>query len=164
MIILLLSLVSLALSPDVPYYRRMMGASLESEDSARAFYNHTRKIEDTGPSTLLGYKAMSEFMMCNHVSGPFNKLEHFNKGKKMLEWAIERDGNNAELRFMRFCTQDNVPAMLHYRDELDEDKEFLIDYLKQVEVKDKTLKALIKNYLQDHRLCSSREQQTIKKL
>lgn len=164
MMIMLLSQAGRAFSPDLQYYRLLMEQSQKSSQSARTFYSHTRQIQNSGHPTLLGYKAMAELMMCNHVSGPFNKLGYFNRGKKMLEQAIEKDRNNAELRFMRFCIQDNVPAILNYRDELAEDKDFLIRYLKKTAVQDKALHEQIRAYLLDHKLCSSNEKQTIKNL
>ena len=164
MTFMLLSQTGRAFSPDLQYYRQLMERSQKSSQSARTFYEHTRQIQNTGHPTLLGYKAMSELMMCNHVSGPFNKLGYFNRGKKMLELAIEKDGNNAELRFMRFCVQDNVPAILNYSGELDADKEFLIRYLKKAGAKDEALHQQIRAYLQNHQLCSSDEKQTIKNL
>lgn len=164
MMIMLLSQAASAFSPDLQYYRGLLERSQKSSRSARTFYEQTRQIQHTGHPTLLGYKAMSELMMCNHVSGPFNKLGYFNRGRKMLEQAIGKDRNNAELRFMRFCIQDNVPAILNYSSELDADKEFLIGYLKKTGAKDAELYGLIRAYLQDHKLCSSTEKQTIKNL
>lgn len=164
MMIMLLSQAGRAFSQDVPYYRLLMERSQKSSKSARAFYDHMRQVQNTGHPILLGYKAMSELMMCHHVSGPFNKLGYFNRGKKMLEQAIGKDRNNAELRFMRFCIQDNVPAILNYRDELDEDKAFLISYLEKSGVQDRALWEQIRAYLADHKLSSSKEKQTIKNL
>ncbi|MBL7711980.1 MAG: hypothetical protein JNL13_05940, partial [Chitinophagaceae bacterium] len=146
MMIMLLSQVARAFSPDLQYYRGLLERSQQSSRSARAFYDQTRRIQDTGHPTLLGYKAMSELMMCPHVSGPFNKLGYFNRGRKMLEQAIGKDRNNAELRFMRFCIQNNVPAILNYSGDLDADKEFLISYLKRAGAKDAGLHELIRAY------------------
>lgn len=160
---------SFAFSPELASYRKLMGLAYSSETQAHQFYSVTRNINDQSPSLLLGFKAISELMMCKYLTNPLNKLSYFNKGKKLLEKAIERDPNNAELRFMRFCTQVNTPAMLGYNSAITKDKIFLIDYLNKAKVNplanvDEALYSNVKAFLLDCKYCSTEEKNTLKRL
>lgn len=74
---------------------------------------------------LAGYKAAATMIMAKHVFNPFSKLSHFNNGKKMLQQAIAVDGQNVELRLLRYSIQKSAPSFLGYRSELAADENFL---------------------------------------
>lgn len=161
------SLLACAVEPEVLACRKFMGAAFENEKSANSFYNHTRNISESSPALMLGFKAVSEFMMCNHVSGPFKKLSHFNKGKDLLEQAIKKESGNVELRFMRFCTQSNAPAILQYNAKLKEDMKILLQYLtdkNRNETKDVSLFANIRKILLESKYCTEAEKLMIRNL
>jgi hypothetical protein len=65
--------------------------------------------------------------------------------KNSIKKAIARDPLNLEMRFIRYSIQSNLPAFLGYRDELDTDKQFLLDKTRYS--KDLELKEMILNYL-----------------
>lgn len=85
-----------------------------------------RRIES---STAEGYFAISTMMLAKTGKNLFAKLSYFNKGKKILEATIESDPNNAELRFLRYAVQDQVPSILLYFSDMETDKEILDIYL-----------------------------------
>lgn len=166
---ILLASNSFALSPELANYRKLMGMAYSSESQALQFYKLTRNINDKSPSLWLGFKAISELMMCKHLSNPLSKLSYFNRGKKLLEKAIEQEPNNAELRFMRFCTQVNTPAMLGYNAAISKDKTFLIDYLNKVKANpvanaDEALYTNVKAFLLDCKYCNTEEKNILKRL
>lgn len=142
--------------------RKLFEDSAISSSSATNFYEQTRKITPQSTSTLIGFKAMSELMMCNHVFSPLSKLSYFNSGKKLLETAIQKDPKNIELRFFRFSTQSNVPALLNYSSNINEDKLILMNYLKiNNSITDKDLYQRIKTYMLKSSYCSSSEKQQL---
>ncbi len=55
------------------------------------------------------------------VFNPGSKLSLFKSGHKKLDNAIVKESSNAELRFLRLMIQENVPRILNYRKEIDED-------------------------------------------
>ena len=71
------------------------------------------------------YAGTAEAASAECVSMPYTKIEYFNRGKKNLEEAIKRAPDNAEVRFMRFATQANIPGFLFY-DNIREDVEVII--------------------------------------
>lgn len=74
---------------------------------------------------VLGYHASANMFMAMHTFNPFKKLSYFNKGKELLQKAIEADEQNVELRFLRFAAQTQAPSFLGYNDQIDEDRAFL---------------------------------------
>ncbi len=143
-------------------FRKLFEDSAVNTSSANNFYQQTRKINEQSASTLIGFKAMSELMMCNHVFSPLSKLSYFNSGKKLLETAIQKDPKNIELRFFRFSTQSNVPALLNYSSNINEDKMILMNYLKiNNSITDKDLYQRIKSYMLKSTYCSASEKQQL---
>lgn len=157
-----------AVATDIKTLRGLMGAAYTSETSAKKFYNDTRNFSTKSGTTLLGFKAIAEVMMCKHLLNPLSKLTYFNKGKKNLEQAIALEKNNPELRFMRYCTQVNAPDMLGYNTAINTDKAFLIEYLQsQKNTNPKNDEALydnVKKFLLEDKHCSNTEKNLIKQL
>jgi len=60
------------------------------------------------------------------VGGPKQKLSLFKEGAKKLESEIKKDKGNPEYRFLRLMIQENAPGILGYKDNLDDDKTFLL--------------------------------------
>jgi len=148
---------------DLPTYRKLMERSVVDDAIADQFYQKCKTINEDSAPIYLGFRAMSEFMLCNHVFNPVTKWSHFKKGKKMLEEAISRSSDNPELRFFRFTVQSRVPAMLNYNASLNEDKLVLLEYLKK-EPQDKDLYNRITTFLLETKYCSTMEKERLKTL
>jgi hypothetical protein len=130
--------------------RKLFEASVGSSTYAKAFFTAAKEIDTNSSPLLIGFKAMSELMMCNHVMNPITKLSHFKRGKALLEAAIAKDPKSIELRYFRFSTQCNAPAILNYNSNLVGDKKLLVDYLKTEEPnknKDEDLYARIQAFM-----------------
>jgi hypothetical protein len=153
--------------PDLNAYRKLLDLSLKNQESANHFYDQLKEVKENDAPLMVGYKAMSEFMLCKHLLNPFSRLSHFNRGKRLLESAIKRDQNSAELLYLRLSTQTNVPAVLRYHTNINTDKLHLITYLKKDLDKantDRDLHKRIKSYLLINPYCSAVEKEMIKTL
>lgn len=73
----------------------------------------------------LAYLGGLQAIWANHVFSPISKLKTFNKGKKNIEKAIEKEPDNVELRFIRLSVQKNAPSFLGYQSNIKEDIEFI---------------------------------------
>lgn len=113
---------------DLSSIRKNLEEAVKDSKTADEFYKSVKRMESTKP-IFIGFKAMSELVLCKHVFSPISKLSHFNSGKGLLEMAISIDKNNVELRFYRYCTQLNVPGILNYSSNLKEDKQMLFEFL-----------------------------------
>jgi hypothetical protein len=148
---------------DLLVYRKMIDQSANDGKIAQQFYNLAKEIQVDDEPVYVGFKAMSEMLMCKHVVNPFSKISHFNRGRKLLDNAISRSVKNPELLFFRFATQSNAPSLLNYNSNLQSDKLTLISFLK-VNGPDKDLHTRIKTYMLSNKYCNSQEKELIKTL
>lgn len=165
-LILLISLYFHLLVPDLAAYRKLLDTSLENKKAANEFYKQFNKVNANDEPLMVGFKAMSEFMLSKHLINPISKYSHFNKGKDLLESAVKREAGSAELLFFRLCLQSTIPSFLHYNANINSDKKNLIAYLKteQKREKDKLLYERIRTYLLSSKYCSADEKILIKSL
>lgn len=94
----------------------------------KTFYEIMESQKDES-NTAYGYYALANMMLAKVNKNPFTKLNYFNKGKSMLEKTISEDQSNVELRFLRFAVQNEVPPILFYFNDLEEDKAILDQYI-----------------------------------
>ena len=139
-------------------------ASTKNYKAAKDFANHINRLNHSIDPVLIGYKGMAEFVFSYHSYNPYRKLEHFNKGKKLLEQAIQMDTKSIELLFLRFSVQTNCPFFLNYSDNIPGDKKALITYLINSQFPDQDLKNRVKNYLLQSNFLNKNEKKEIKAL
>jgi hypothetical protein len=99
----------------------------------------------TADPLLVCYKGANEMLQAKYTANPIVKFEKFVKGKELIKKAFVRDTLNLEMRFIRFTIQSNLPAFLSYRNELNKDKQFLMDNTRYS--RDPELKGIILRYL-----------------
>ena len=143
-IILFISFSSFAKTPSLTQVRSLYEQAANDEKACRELLEWLKPYNESNNPLLYGYRAASTMMMANYVFNPFSKLSYFNKGKKMLGTAINADGKNVELRFIRFGVQTNVPSFLGYNNYVERDKIFLKQSIPGIE--DQNLKNMIVSY------------------
>ena len=104
---------------------------------------------------LIGYKGANLMISAKYVFNPIRKLSRFNKGKVLIERALEKEPKNLELRYIRFTIQTNLPNFLGYSANVNKDKEFLINKLGTIA--DLDLKDRIVAYLISSKRCNESE-------
>jgi len=144
--ILLILYMMLVPDKEIYLYRELLQKAEQSAQVSETFFERLKDSRSPNP-LVLGYKAMSLFMMSKHVSSPLSKLSYFNQGKTNLEAAIKMDKNNIELTYLRYSVQYNLPAFLGYKSNLQEDKTKIVNYLKSETFEDKDLHARIYNFM-----------------
>lgn len=102
-----------------------------------------------------GYEAAFHMFMAKHTGNPIKKMSYFNGGKKMLEKQIKIDPNNVELRFIRLCIQYYIPTYLGYRDNIEQDKDFLVSNL--YKLNDEKTKDMLFDYLKGAKMYTDEE-------
>ncbi len=103
------------------------------------------ETSSTSQPLLYGYKGCATMIMAKYAFNPINKLSFFKKGRTILESAIAKDTGNAELRYLRLAVQMNTPSFLGYKKDIDSDKRFLTNNLKNIA--DKELADMIRAVL-----------------
>lgn len=77
------------------------------------------------------------------VKGVGEKLKTFKAGHELFEKEVAAQPQNAELRFVRLCVQENASKIVKYRDQLDGDKAFVVEHFE-------SLSADTKKYVRDY--------------
>ena len=67
------------------------------------------------------------------------------KANRTINAAVNQSPANIEIRFIRFAVQKNIPPFLGYSENLEEDKNYIIQYIHQFD--GATLNKEMKNYI-----------------
>lgn len=146
----LLMIVSMLLSTSenktLSSLRKLYSEAAVKKESFDEFKTLLNKSTDN-TAVLNGYRGCSLMIEANYVVNPITKLNYFNKGKEILEKAIQEEKENVELRYLRFTIQSKAPAILGYSGHLKADKEFLLKKVKTLS--DATLKNSVISFLKN---------------
>jgi len=148
-------------NPEIPVLRSLYYKAAVDKDSWKQMAELLSPIDAKSPPILVCYKGVSEIMEAKYVISPWSKLNSFNSGKELIESAVNRDGENLEIRFLRFSVQTNLPSFLNYRDNIASDKAFLINNVNKSD--DNELKKSIIQYLCVSRTCTEEELKRLNK-
>lgn len=129
LVLLLMAAMTFTTSPDLSVIRSAYTKAPSEEKYCRQLIESLKNIDETKSPLLGGYKGCAAMIMAKHVFNPFMKLSYFNKGKRILEKAIETDKSNVELRYLRFTVQTNSPSFLGYKKDMPGDRAFLVQML-----------------------------------
>lgn len=157
-IFILILFVSLSVDAAEPSINELRNLFYQSKNDRRAAELLCKKLERTdrkAGALILAYKGIGRMMYAKHSINPYTKLVNFNAGKNLLEEGVRIDAANAEVRFLRYCIQTQIPAVLCYYSNKDEDKALLLRAWKTIV--DEDLKQRIRAYLVEFGNCSSNE-------
>lgn len=146
-------------------------ASVKSQDLDIIRLNYTKAVSDKQTckemiseleksnlsGVQLAYLGAFQTIWANHVSNPIDKLTTFRKGKKNIEKAVSQNADEVEIRFVRLSIQNNVPAILGYKSDIDTDKNFVLEHFGTV--RSKHLQKLIRDFFEDSDLLTQKEEQ-----
>ncbi|TLF45370.1 hypothetical protein [Maribacter aurantiacus] len=108
---------------------------------------------------LYGYKGAVLTLKANRAKAVKDKKGFFKEGVSILEAAIASEPGNIELRFIRLSVQENAPKIVKYNDAIDSDKGFILDHF--TEIKDGSLKKMIRNYIQGSKVFTDEEKSAL---
>jgi hypothetical protein len=95
-----------------------------SKEAGEKFYDLLHSYNDQN-ALVLGYKAASEAIKARDAS-MLNKLTYVQQATRTFEQAVSLDPKNAEIRFLRFSVESNLPPFLGLSKHVEEDKTFLL--------------------------------------
>lgn len=161
-LIFYISLLLIATEPSLSEVRDLYIKASDSEEVAKKFYLKLESITKNDGAVLVGYKAASLTVMAKHEKKIKDKKVYFKEGALLLEYIIKKRSNNIELRLIRLSIQENAPKLLKYKMNMEEDKLFIFNQLKNV--KNKGLKNHIKGYVSQSNAFTTEEKTVISKL
>ena len=95
------------------------------KEAGEKFYDLLHNYTEQN-ALVLGYKAASEAIKARDAS-MLNKLTYVQQAARTFEQAVALDPTNAEIRFLRFSVESNLPPFLGLSKHVDVDKAFLLD-------------------------------------
>jgi len=110
---------------------RTLFFSASNDEGIKKFYSSASSIEESSGLTLNAYKATATAMYAGIALGVSKKIAYFNEGKVLLEKSVNGDWYNAEIRFLRFSVQSEIPLILGYSGNLKEDADIIIQTLEK---------------------------------
>lgn len=115
--------------------RLLFNSSVEDEDNMQKFKNKLSSTfgdYNTKMNNPLGiaYWGVYRTLIAKHSINPYTKLKELQKGLEIMEEAINKDGNNLEIRFLRFSVLHHIPDFLGYNNEKTEDARKITEVLK----------------------------------
>ena len=144
--LLLLIISNLMFSQNLKEYRALLQTGEKSEKSAKTLIDKsTTAYKNSKEPVYLGFLAVGKFFMAKHAFNPLKKMSYFNEGKKLMESSLKAEPDNLEVRLMRLITQESVPKILGYSQNISEDRTYLTRSYKNTT--DEDLKVYIKDYL-----------------
>lgn len=144
--------------PEIADIRKLYPTAVISESNAKEFALKLTNIEKEDNKTLVAYKGASIVIISRFKKEISEKSKNFKEGAKMIEFAMESEPNNIEIRLIRLSIQEKAPKIVNYSKNKKEDKAFLLDHYND---QSGNLKAYIKNFIQQSKTFSTAEKQTI---
>lgn len=158
----ILFVVALILNPvdtkTIATLRKLYAEAPVKKDSFDQMKSVLDKNTENTP-LLNGYRGCALMIEANYLLNPVSKLNYFNKGKNILEKAIESSKENVELRYLRLTIQAECPSILGYSDELKGDKAFLLKKISSLS--DISLKKNIISFLKESDLLTTAEKKKL---
>ncbi|MDB2606341.1 hypothetical protein N9Y48_01045 [Zobellia sp.] len=153
------SLVSLASSINLEKARTAYIEASESEDATTVLHENLVAIAKSDNKTLVAYKGAVTTMMAKYAKGIKDKKTFFKEGAELIEYAMEAEPENVEIRCIRLSVQENVPKITGYTKNIEEDKQFILDNYSSLS--NKGSKDFIKGYISTSKAFTELERQLL---
>jgi len=145
--ILLISILYLALNVDLAEVRNDYRIAVNSKTKAFELNTKLENITKSDEKVLVAYKGAVTSIIAQYLGSNKLKSTTFKNGVSLIEYAVDNDSNNIEIRFVRLSVQQNSPRFLKYNKEIETDKKFIIDNFHQI--KSPEFKIYLKGYILD---------------
>lgn len=142
--------------------RESYKVAAQDKSQLDSFFNMMEPITKSNDVALVAYKGAALALRAKYAKTIKEKKDGFISGVDYIEYAIEKEPNAIEPRFVRLGIQENAPKILKYRDNIEEDKAFLLKQFQHIS--SKNLKTHIKDYILQSKLFSDAEKAVILKL
>lgn len=141
--ILVVGLVLTAFVPNSAVYLRGQFFTAFSSGSTEMIDAAIAACERAGDPLASAYKGALLMKKADLIKGPGEKLKMFKEGHELLEKQIAAKSNDAELRFIRLCVQENAPKIVKYSGQIEEDKAVVVE-------KFASLPSDVRNFVRDY--------------
>ncbi|KAB1068654.1 hypothetical protein F6U93_05920 [Tamlana haliotis] len=121
---IVMMLVSNSNTPDfIQEYHKALTKEKEQEFIAK--YEKSNEID------IKAYVVSFKMKQAKYERMPWNKMKVFTTYKNQLEELISKHPGNMNLRYVRLVIQENVPSILNYSSDIENDKAYLSKMMKR---------------------------------
>lgn len=145
LILIFLCCTSYLLQLDLSKIRAEYPEAVKSEEKASKLYESLSTITKEDDKILVAYKGGVSAIMAQFAKGIKEKTDLFKEGRDLLEYAVEEAPENIEIRCIRMGVQENSPKITGYRDNIEDDKKFILTNYKHT--RSKEVKKVVKKYV-----------------
>lgn len=128
-------------------------------DKVSSFYFDLQGVNKQDKVELVAFKGASIALMARGAKTIKEKKEGFVEGVNLVEYAINKDSSNIEVRFIRLSIQQNTPKILKYNQDIESDKTFILNHYNTI--KSAHLKAHIGDYISHSKKFSDSEKAVV---
>ncbi len=134
-------------------------AAVKSKSEALVLYKKMQPITKKDKKVFIAYKGAATALISKQQKSIKKKKQLFKDGIALVEYALLKEPNNIEIRFIRLSIQQNIPKFLKYYKQIDTDKTFILKHLKKVKSAD--LKKYISTYILQSKHFTEAEKKSI---
>ena len=115
---------------DLPLVRKAFYEAKVSENTATKWHKTLNKKANLSPLEY-AYMGAFECFLGKHAWSPIEKYRRVSDGLFQINQAVNRDGTDVEIRFIRYTIENEIPRILELSHHLKEDRLILKEYTKQ---------------------------------
>lgn len=93
--------------------------------------------------TIVAYKGASVILKARFVKDKATKKKYFTDGATLINDAVKNDSKDVENRLIRLIIQENIPKFIKYNQNIQQDKQFIVDNYNSAP---KEVQTLVKTY------------------
>ncbi len=153
-------LTSTSLSLNIDELRTFYFSGMKNKSETDQFYDLFQNEKVLKTPELRAYCGAAHTLKAKFAREPKDKKAFFTKGAQFIEDAVQEAPNNFEVRLIRLSVQENSPAIVKYKNNIDEDKAFILKhYSSQI----KALKLCAQSYIQESKVFTEAEKSSVLK-
>lgn len=141
---LIISFIFISTDVDITEVRRDYKNAVISKSIAFELNSKLEVISKNDAEVFVAYKGAVISITAQYKSSNKLKSSTFKSGVSLIEYAVENDADNIEVRFVRLSVQQNSPRFLKYHNDIESDKSFILNNFNSIRSSD------FKNYLKGY--------------
>lgn len=156
---LFIILISLC-SPNLTKVREDYKQAFASKEITLELNKELSEIDTNDHKLLVAYKGAVLTLMAKHSKNTKEKKEYFKEGATLIDFAIDEQPKNVEMRCVRLGVQENAPKILKYRANKSEDKQMIMDHFDAI--KSKEIKSYVRGFIVQSKSFTEEEKELFK--
>ncbi|WP_293788759.1 hypothetical protein [uncultured Pedobacter sp.] len=143
---------------EIAVLKTNMVKAVENSKLTDSLYAKLNKLPNK-TALVTGYLGTLEALKAKHSWNPYNKIKYVSQSLKTMQKAIDMDGENMEIRFMRFSIEFYTPSFLGFSKDLAQDKKEIIKHYQNGNfgLADAELVKNVAKFMIDSKKCSAAE-------